>query len=186
VRTGTPGVTTSNRSYPTVRLQVLEAFLGVKTGEELEIRITSDVFFDGIPLNTPPFLPGESWIVEAYRDQSDQRWTTGYSQRTKPAAQAADDLRVLRAWASGKQLPARVAGAVYKPDEKRGVSGINIYLTGDRQALSMPTDARGEFDFEGVEPGMYEISGALPGGAGAPVKIDLIRAWCRYFVFLAK
>jgi hypothetical protein len=170
--------------YPTARFQILESFLGAEPGD-FEVRLTSDVFVDGIPQQVPTFRAGEVWLVEAYRNQRDQQWTTSYCARTKPAAQAEDDLRVLRAWVLGQHLPARVAGEVWNPAERKNITGIRVYLRGGKQTLSATTDDRGQFSFENLDPGIYEAIAALPEG-GAPIKVDLTKAWCLRVVFWAR
>jgi hypothetical protein len=128
---------------------------------------------------------GEIWLVEAYRDSRDGKWTTSHCQRTRPAARAAEDLQVLRAWISGRILPARVDGEVFNPAERKSVSGVRIYLRGEKQILSTTTDAGGHFSFEDLGPDIYEATAVLPQGGG-PIKIDLTHGWCSHVVFLVR
>ena len=120
-----------------------------------------------------------------YRDQRDQQWTTSYCQRTKPAAQAEEDLRVLRAWVIGQRLPARVTGEVWNPAERKNLAGVQVYLRGGKQTFSATTDGRGQFTFENLDPGVYEAVAALPEG-GIPIKVDLTQAWCLRVAFKAR
>jgi hypothetical protein len=89
------------------------------------------------------------------------KWTTSFCQRTKPAAQAEEDLRVLRAWVLGQSLPAQVTGEVWNPAERRNLAGIPVYLRGGAQTLSTTIDDRGQFSFENLGPGVYEAVVAL-------------------------
>jgi hypothetical protein len=182
-RAGDP-LPTIEKKYPTARFQVLENFLGAELGE-FEVRMTSDHFLGDIPQQTPAFADGELWLVEAYRDQHDQQWTTSYCQRTKPVAQADDDLRVLRTWVTGQRLPARVTGEVWNPGERKNLAGVQVYLRGGRQTLSTTTDGRGQFSFDELDPRVYEAVTALPQG-GIPVKVDLTQAWCSRVVLTAR
>jgi hypothetical protein len=182
-RVGDP-LPTIERKYPSARFQVLENFLGAGLGE-FEVRMTSDHFIGSIPQQTPAFADGELWLVEAYRDQHDQQWTTSFCQRTKPAAQAEEDLRVLRAWVTGQRLPARVTGEVWNPAERKNVAGVQVYLRGGKQTLSATTDGRGRFSFDELDPGVYDAVAVLPQG-GVPVKVDLTQAWCSRVVLTAK
>jgi hypothetical protein len=176
-------------TYPTAQFQVIEGFVGVDS-EDFEVRMTSDHFVDGIPQHVPPFAAGELWLVEAVREPRDQQWITSYGQRTKPVSEAEDDLRVLRAWSAGQHLPAKVTGEVFRPSEKRGVSGIEIHLLGDGRALLSITDSLGQFSFENLPDGVYEATATLPPGAQrpGPLRVDLTRthAWCSRVVFLTK
>jgi hypothetical protein len=185
-RVGDPPSTVEMR-YPTARFQVLENFVGVESGE-FEVRMSSHHFVDGIPQQVPPFAVGEAWLVEAHRDQRDKQWTTSFGTRTKLAAEAGEDLRVLHMWAAGQHLPATVAGEVYSPDERRDVPGVQIYLRGEDQSFSSTTDSVGLFRFENLPAGIYEATVVLPPGArgSGPMKIDLTKtkAWCARVVFL--
>jgi len=175
---------TIERKYPTARFQVLESFVGAELGE-FEVRMTSDQFIGGIPQQVPAFTEGEIWLVEAYRDPRDQQWTTSSCERTKPAAQAGEELRVLRAWVSGQTLPARFDGEVFNTKERRHVAGVRVYLRGEKQTFSSTTDSDGLFAFENLAPGNYEAAAILPQGGG-PIKVDLTQAWCSHVVFVVK
>lgn len=170
--------------YPVARLRVLERFAGAEP-DEVELRLSSDLFVDGVPQGVPPLAPGETWLVEAYRDARDRQWTTNHCLRTKPLANAGEDLRVLRAWANGQTLPARVDGEVYNSEERRGVAGVTVYLRGERQVFSALTDPAGHFAFAKLQAGIYELSAALP-QVSTPVRVDLTRAWCAHRVLTAR
>jgi hypothetical protein len=163
---------------------VQEIFLGAEIGD-FEVRLSSDFFVNGIPQQVPAFAEGEVWLVEAYRDQRDQQWTTSYCQRTKPVAQADEDLRALRAWVIGQRLPGRVTGQLWSPVAGKNLAGVQVYLFGGRQTLSATTDSRGRFSFENLDPGVYEALAALPEGS-TPIKIDLTKAWCWGVAFQAR
>ena len=167
--------------YPTARFEVLENFVGAQAGE-FELRMSSDHFLDGIPQQVPPFIEGEIWLVEAYRDLRDHQWTTSFGQRNKPFAQAQEDLQVLRTWVSGQTLPARFYGEIFNPAEKRYFPGVRVDLRGEKQIFSSITDSLGHFAFENLPPGIYEAAAVLPQGV-APIKIDLVRTWCSHRVF---
>ncbi|MCU1328931.1 MAG: hypothetical protein JWN34_4301, partial [Bryobacterales bacterium] len=170
--------------YPIVRFQVLESFLGADPGD-FEVRLTSDLFLSGIPQNVPDFREGEVWLVEAYRDQRDQQWTTSRCKRTKPVAEADEDLLFLRAWVLGQRLPAQVTGEVWNSAGRTNMAGIQIHLRSSMQTFSATTDRRGQFSFENLDAGVYEAVADLP-GSGAPVNIDLVRARCSRIVFTVR
>ncbi|HEV3332496.1 MAG TPA: carboxypeptidase-like regulatory domain-containing protein [Bryobacteraceae bacterium] len=171
--------------YPVARLQVIENFLGANTAE-FEVRLTSDHFVNDVPQQYPPMGNGELWFVEAYRNGSDHQWMVSSCGRSKPAERAAEDLRVLRAWASGQTLPARVYGEVFdRTAVPQYAPGVRVVLRGEHQTLTAVTDNAGRFAFENLPPGIYEASGPVPLPA-RPVRIDLTHAWCWHVIFQAR
>lgn len=184
VRSGGP-VPLVEKRHPSVRLQVIESFLDSQP-DELVVRITSDLFVDGVPVAGPPFQQGETWLVEAVRDRVEPEvWVTSNCLRTKPVSAAQGDIQVLRAWAAQRPLPARITGEVWDTANAWNVAGVRIHLRGQGKNLSTVSDSRGQFAFEGLTPGIYEIAAALP-GAGGPVKIDLTNALCSRIVLRPK
>jgi hypothetical protein len=147
--------------------------------------LTSDHFVDGIPQQVPGIREGEVWLVEAYKDPRDGQWTTSNCTRTKPIAQAEEDLRALRAWVLGEHLPARVTGEVWSPSQRKTLAGIRVNLRGGTQPLSATTDGRGQFSFENLDPGVYEAVAPLPEG-DVRIKVDLTQAWCMHVVVRAR
>lgn len=167
------------RQYPVVTFEVVERFLGAGAAE-FELRLTSDVFLGAIPKQTPPFVEGQAWFVEAYFDTLQRDWMTSHCERNKLAEHAQEDLSVLRTWAAGGRLPARVSGQVANATEPRRVSRALVELRGTGVTLSTTTDHNGAFAFENLEPGVYE---AFTEGA-RPRKVDLTRSWCSIAVLL--
>src|SRR5262245_15841348 len=100
------------KRYPAARLQVLEAFSGGESSD-LTVRLTSDHFLNGEPMQVPDMHPGDEWLVEAYRSPTDGQWYTSFCQRSKRASQADRELLVLRTWAAGKTLPPQFSGQVF-------------------------------------------------------------------------
>jgi hypothetical protein len=178
---GENGVRTSERQYPFAKLDVTESFTG-GISSEFTVHLTSDAFMEGIPLGVLPFREGESWLVEAYYDAHLQKWMTSICQRTKLLSQASDDLQSLRAWIAGNSLSRRIQGQVVNPNKGQNTSDVAIVLRGPSQTLFTTTDHRGQFFFDGLEPGTYE---ATMDGA-QPRKVNLDHAWCSYVVLLIK
>jgi len=87
-----------------------------------------------------------------------------------------DELNALRAWKAGHPPAIRIFGNVFSPDGRKGPAGIRLQLLGGAQALETISDSHGEFQFENLAAGIYQ----LMGGAAAPRarSIDLTRAWC--------
>ena len=129
--------------YPLVRLQVVEAFSGTELGD-FAVRLTSDHFLNGQPMQVPDMHPGEMWLVEAYRKPTDEQWYTSFCQRSKPASQADGELLVLRTWAAGKVLPTHFSGRVFSPSISKYVAGVRVNLRGEK-AFSVVSDSQGPF-----------------------------------------
>lgn len=142
--------------------------------------MTSDAFVGGIPQQVPAFREGEAWLVEAYYDNREQQWMTSTCQRISLAEQAGEDLQVLRAWAVGQRLPARITGQVSNPGEGKNVSAAHVFFHAANGTISTTSDGLGQFSFDNVEPGVYEATTE----GGRSMKIDLIHAWCSQLYFL--
>jgi hypothetical protein len=163
------------KRYPVVRLQVLEAFSGAELGD-LPVRLTSDHFVDGEPMQVLDMHPGEVWLVEAYRSPTDEQWYTSSCQRSKRASQAEDELQVLRTWAAGKALPAHFSGQVFNRSTSKYVAGVHVYLQGEK-TFSAVSDRQGRFLIDNVPPGVYVAATDLP-MEREPLRIDLTKSWC--------
>jgi hypothetical protein len=173
-RAGDPVVEPPKR-YPIVRLQVQEAFSGATFGK-FELRLTSDHFYAGEPMQVLDMHPSELWLVEAYRNPVDAQWYTSFCQRSKPASQAASELLVLRTWAVGKTLPAHFSGQVFTRSASIYAAGVRVSLRGEK-SFSTVTDGQGRFLIDSVPPGVYEAS-TDPPMDGGPLQIDLTKSWC--------
>jgi hypothetical protein len=149
------------------------------------VRLTSDHFIGGEPQQVLDMQPGEMWLVEAYRYEPDGQWYTSPGQPTKLASQAVPELLVLRAWASGKALPAHFSGETF---DRRAVPpyrpGVLVNLRG-AQSFSTFSDSQGHFRIDNVPPGVYEASTDPPMEQGT-LRIDLTKAWCAERTLLLK
>lgn len=161
--------------YPVVRLQVLEAFSGAELGD-FAVRLTSDVFYAGEPMQVLDMHPGEVWLVEAYRRPTDEHWYTSFCTRSKRASQADGELLVLRTWAAGKALPAHFSGQVFSDSTSKSVAGARVILRGEK-TFSAVSDSNGRFLIDNVPPGVYEALTDVPMDRG-PLQIDLTKSWC--------
>jgi hypothetical protein len=152
------------------RLQVLENF---SNAESLEFELFTNL--DG-PSCGFDFIEGETYLVEAYRNAWDQRWMVGSCTPPRLLSTVTDELNALRAWKAGHPPAIRIFGNVFSPDGRKGPAGIRLQLLGGAQALETISDSHGEFQFENLAAGIYQ----LMGGAAAPRarSIDLTRAWC--------
>ncbi len=161
--------------YPVVHLQVVEAFAGAELGD-FAVRLTSDHFLNGEPMQVPDMHPGEVWLVEAYRSPRDEEWYTSSCGRTKRASRAAGELLVLRTWAAGKTLPAHFSGQVFNRSTSKYVAGVRVDLRGET-SLSAVSDSQGRFRIDNVPPGVYEAATELSMDGG-PLQVDLTKSWC--------
>jgi hypothetical protein len=145
--------------YPVVRLQVVEAFSGAELGD-FAVRLTSDHFVGGEPMQVLDMHPGEVWLVEAYRGPTDEQWYTSFCQRSKPASQADGELLVLRTWAAGKVLPAHFSGRVFSRSTSKYVAGVRVNLRGEK-TFSAVSDSQKRFLIDNVPPGVYQAATEL-------------------------
>jgi hypothetical protein len=175
-------VTEPPMRYPIVRLQVLEAFSGAELGDFV-VRLTSDHFLNGEPMQVLDMHPGEVWLVEAYRSPSDEQWYTSFCQRSKRASQADGELLVLRTWAAGR-LPAHFSGQVFNRSTSKYVSGVRVNLRGEKTFAAV-SDSQGHFLIDNVPPGIYEAVTDLPTDA-VRLQIDLTKSWCADRMLLVK
>jgi hypothetical protein len=152
------------------RLQVLEKF---SNAESLEFELFTNL--DG-PSCGFDFIEGETYLVEAYRNDSNQRWMVGSCTPPRLVSASTDELNALRAWKAGHPPTIRIFGNVFSPDGRQSPAGIRLQLLGGTQPLETVSDSYGEFQFQNLAAGIYQ----LMGGAAAPRarSIDLTSAWC--------
>jgi len=153
-----------------VRFQVMEDFAGA-AGRVFDLVTHVQASACGAA-----FAPGESYLVEAHRQAAAGGWQTSLCSRTIPLDRAAADLHVLRAWKSGRVLRGTITGEVWDPLRRRNLAKVRIILLGTRM-VSAITDEKGQFRFENLEPGTYEMEAQLPSGTRR-LTADLTRAWC--------
>jgi hypothetical protein len=147
-----------------VRFRVEEALRGVG-GREVEVLTGGwggDCGYD--------FQTGTKYLVYGYRVEG-QRWIeTGVCARTRPLAEADEDLHFIRGL---PQAPAgsEIFGAARRHrvdletgvwDEVGGIPGARvIVMAGERRAEAL-TGADGSYRFHGLAPGRYTVRVTLP------------------------
>jgi hypothetical protein len=152
------------------RLQVQENF---SNAESPEFELFTNL--DG-PSCGFDFVEGGTYLVEAYRNDSDQRWKVGSCAPPRFVSASPDEVNALRAWKAGLQPKARIFGDVFSSDGRQSPAGIKLQLLGGNQQLETVSDSHGQFEFRNLAIGNYQ----LIWGAAAPRarSIDLTGAWC--------
>jgi hypothetical protein len=117
------------------------------------------------------FKTGASYIVYAGRGEKDGRLYTGICTRTRPLAEAGEDLAFIRGLASAAptgSLFGRVVRRNY--DWKEGelvfkpVFGAALTFEDGGAGREVKTDAKGRFRFEGLTAGKHKVTLKLPPG----------------------
>jgi hypothetical protein len=133
------------------RLQVLENF---SNAESPEFEVFTNL--DG-PSCGFDFVEGETYLVEAYRNNLDQRWKVGSCSPPKLVSGSPDEVNALRAWKAGLQPKARIFGDVFSTDGHRSPAGIKLQLLSGQQLLEIISDSRGHFEFQNLAFGSYQL-----------------------------
>jgi hypothetical protein len=152
------------------RLEVLENFFGADASQ-----FTLYTALDG-PACGLDFAEGETYLVEAYRRPGSDTWQVTSCSRTRPVEKAADDLKVLRAWKAGQRLPGRISGQIIDRRTPPAGTAFQVRLLGGQQILETTSDSRGQFGFENLDAGVYQVEVVQPMVFSRPA--DLTRAWC--------
>jgi hypothetical protein len=153
-------------------MRVGEVLSGVAPGEN-EIEIATGMGGGDCGY---PFQPGEDYVVYAYKN-AEGRLETNICSRTRPLAQAADDLRyfevMARAPATGEiQVRTGFAGVP-------GKAGVSIVAERDGSRHRAQTDAVGNARFTDLPPGEYLIHAEPDGDLPDDPKIQLHAKGCR-------
>jgi 5-hydroxyisourate hydrolase-like protein (transthyretin family) len=148
-----------------VRFDLVESFRGAQ-GAQLEV-ITGwgggDCGYE--------FERGETYLVYAYRDEKDNRLYTSICSRTRPLADAAEDISFMRNL-GGADAGAVVFGKVKKRNYQwvegeevfKPVGSAELIIEGEGASLKARTDAQGNYRVIGLAPGAYKVKLKLPEG----------------------
>ena len=160
-----------------VRLQVKEVFTGVAAWQK-EIEI--DTGMGGGDCGFP-FQRGMDYFIYGYKN-AEGRLTTSICSRTRPVAEAAEDLRYFRALGDVSTSEIRVrTGFPGVP----GKQGITIVAEGEGLRNRAVTDAGGYAVFKPLPPGEYRIHIENDGDLPDDPKVQLYSKGCRE-VFLIR
>jgi hypothetical protein len=151
-------------------LEVLENFLEADARD-----FTLYTALDG-PACGFDFAEGGTYVVEAYRRAGSDTWQVTSCSRTRPVEKAAEDLKVLRAWKAGQRLPGQISGQIIDRRTPPAGAAFQVRLLGGKQILESTSDRRGQFGFENLDAGVYQVQVVQPVIFSRPA--DLSRAWC--------
>ena len=137
--------------------EVSEPFRGVSESR-IEVRSPKIRGEDSID-----FRVGQEYIVYAYRHQSRPYLSTSACTRTSRIENAAEDLAYARSVATSTATGARIFGKVFRSTYPRPASDIQISLRLGEKIWKTQTNAEGDFEFNGMSVGDYQV--LLPSGA---------------------
>ena len=154
-----------------VELAVVEAFRGLQLSQVTLAAEGSTCDY--------AFRMGETYIVYAYRSANGQL-STSICARTRPVAQATEDLTYLRSLATlDMGSPARVDGRVQLWEypappggQLKPVPGVTVTAVGGGRTFLTRTNDRGEFELTGLTLDTYELIASAPDGYDA-VKLTI-------------
>jgi SdrD B-like domain len=141
-----------------VHFAVEEAFTGI-VGKEVDIDPKTDSTCGYW------FEQGEIYLVYAYGGQ-DKGLSTGLCTRTRLLAQAAEDLAFLQNLppkGSGVRIFGNVHTSAPNSIDSEALPGIKVMVKDlQGRAFSKVTDDKGNYEFKGLEPGVYTVEAKLP------------------------
>jgi hypothetical protein len=153
-------------------MRVEEVLSGVASGQN-EIEIATGM---GDADCGYPFQPGLDYVVYAHKDV-EGRLATSSCSRTRPLAQAAQDLRYFEEMAHAPvtgEIKVRT-GFVDVP----GKAGMNIIVEREGSRYRAQTDAAGNATFGGLPPGEYLIHAESDGDLPDDPRVQLYPKGCR-------
>ena len=160
-----------SRDNPTretvIQFDVERRFLNVPSGP---VEIVTDAF----STCSYRFTQGTKYVVYARRGD-DGRLTTSVCARTKPLAEAAEDLKYLSALpaaGTGARVYGRINEWVHHPADDQGVDygpleNITVSIHSAGLSRDVVTDKNGEYELQGVPLGPVSVSVATPFGSVA-------------------
>jgi len=154
--------TTTTYQVGEIYFSVEQSFLGVKSA-----RIVIHSGTGGADCGYW-FLKGKRYLVYAYGDSMDSLGTN-ICTRTKPLETAEKDLDFLRTMprkGSGVRIYGKVVAALKDPKSPdwrttKPLSGVTVKMVGKR-TLDAVTNAGGEYELTGLQPGKYKIYAEVP------------------------
>lgn len=112
------------------------------------------------------FKPGERYVVYAYRAKGGGPLRTSICSRTRPIAEAADDLRFFELLSAGVTR-SRVFGTITHtepgtmrrdPQHHGAVANVRVSLRNEGGSYETATDAAGVYEFADLPPATYQLT----------------------------
>lgn len=111
------------------------------------------------------FKPGERYVVYAYRSKPGEPLRTGICSRTRPIAEAGDDLLFFKSLldaSKGARVFGRVVhnepGTMFRGGQTHGpIAHVWLTLQSGSATYRAATDADGRYEFSDVPPATYEL-----------------------------
>lgn len=147
----------------TVYFTIEEAFKGIGgTGTVLDLNYCGHLFKEG-----------ERYLVYAHRNPNSQQLDVrAGNTRTRPLAEAADDLQYIRELASAEpgsrvfgkvtQYTFNIKKPVYDPFDAESIQNIKVILEGNNSRQEVLTDSQGRYEFGRLPTGTYRVRAELP------------------------
>ena len=149
-----------------VEVDVLETFVGEIPDQ---VVVSTGIGFGDCGVL---FENGETYLIEA-SPVREGVWSTNICTLTGHIdhIRVAEDLKALRAWDEGQPLAPQVYGDVYAPSsltdlQEDGISmasGVSMKLSGDDGVRRTVTNTEGQFWFENLPSGVYQLEVDHPG-----------------------
>jgi len=165
------------RPLRTIRIQVGQALSGIAPGQK-EVEIATGMGGGDCGY---PFQAGADYVVYAYQN-AEGRLETGICSRTRPTAQAAEDLQYFRLKANAPEtgqirVLTHAGASVGKP-------GISIAAEKDGVRYHSVTNAAGDALFTNLAPGAYTIHDEMYGDFPEVPAVHLYAKGCLDVTFL--
>jgi len=160
------------RAFRVIRMQVTEVLSGIAPGQK-EIDIVTGLGGGDCGY---PFQPGIDYFVYAFKNAEGQL-ETGSCSRTRPLAEAAEDLRYLQAMARAPATGEMRVRTGYPGFP--GGSGVTIVAEREGFRYRAQTDAAGDAVFTDLPPGEYAIHAESEGDLPDDPKVQLYARGCQ-------
>lgn len=144
-----------------VRFEINDTFRGVAAGGRVELVLPGSSCDYG-------FEAGQSYFVYAGRNPQNGRISTSNCGRTRPLAEAEDDLAYARDLRAGKRGPS-VFGVVLRhvrasAKDYARTEGIKVRIKKDDRTYEAVTNDQGRFEFFDLPDGDYRVWADIPNG----------------------
>lgn len=148
----------------TYRFAVQESFGGIEGGE---VEVVTGMGGGDCGYR---FVQGAQYVVYAHRDPRSGRLSTSICSRTRPVADASEDLVFLRGLTNrtlgvtlqGGVHKADYSGSAEKPPFDKRLAGLPLVVEGEGLRRELKTDAEGRYQLAGLKAGTYTVKVTLP------------------------